>query len=225
MRFKAKLATEQVQLLSSLIGPISRLTADGGGANASSGALSGLTRGGTVVHLDPDHVRLSTRGGGDGGEGIASFAELTTTRGIFLEHRTESAANNVIVFEIDLAQLRTALQSVLSGGPASERSASQRGRRKGGDRVPTTSTAPHSLYNSSFVQRDREQEQEQPNATTSATPASQTVLPLTSSHTVLKLAKRSGGFPCLCIDASCAGGSVEVHHAIPVRIMRAAEMQ
>ena len=46
-----------------------------------------------------------------------------------------------------------------------------------------------------------------------------------SSITTFKLAKRNGGMPCLCIDASCSPLGVDVHHAIPVRIMRAEDMQ
>jgi hypothetical protein len=95
MRFKAKLASEQVQLLYSLIGPISRLTSA------------------AVLYLDPEHMRLSTRD--SSGDGITCFAELSTIGGIFLEHRCESAADNAIVFEISLTQWRTALHSVLGG--------------------------------------------------------------------------------------------------------------
>lgn len=162
MRFKAKLASEQVHLLYSLIGPISRLTSV------------------AVLYLDPEHVRLSTRD--SSGDGIACFAELATTGGIFLSHRVESAADNAIVFEIDLTQWRTALHSVLGGGE-------QQQRRKSKDDDDQT-------------------------------------LPLgpNSSITTFKLAKRHGGLPCLCMDASCSSG-VDVHHAIPVRIMRAADMQ
>ena len=157
MRFKAKLASEQVQLLYSLIGPISRLTSV------------------AVLYLDPQHMRLSTREGS--GDGIICFAELSTIGGIFLEHRCESAADNVILFEIDLTQWRTALHSVLGGGDV-------RRKKVDDDQIPMGE----------------------------------------SSITTFKLAKRHGGLPCLCLDAQCASG-VDVHHAIPVRIMRAADMQ
>eukprot|EP00956_Cyclotella_meneghiniana_P022604 scaffold42976_cov22-Cyclotella_meneghiniana.AAC.1 len=40
----------------------------------------------------------------------------------------------------------------------------------------------------------------------------------------MKLAKRSG-MPCLCLDASCVNGTLDVHHAVPVRILRAEEWQ
>ena len=162
MRFKAKLQTEQVNLLHSLIGPISRLTSV------------------AVLYLDPDHVRLSTRD--SSGDGIACFAELATKDGIFLNHRVESAADNAIVFEIDLTQWRTALHSVLGGG--------EQKRRKG---------------------KDDDDDQQIP-------------LGAPASITTFKLAKRHGGLPCLCMDASCSSG-VDVHHAIPVRIMRSSSMQ
>lgn len=205
MRFKAKLGLEHVQLLCNLIAPISRLTSSGSASADNSGSGSGLlvgssirTGGGSVMYLDPDQVRISARGGsgtgasGSDGDGISCFSELATKGGIFLEHRIESAADNVIVFEIDLAQLKLALQSVLSGGGSgSKRSAIQ------------------ALHNSSIDGN-----------------ADGVMGSLSApSAIVMKLAKRNGGLPCLCLDASCAGGSVEIHHAIPVRIMRAAEMQ
>ena len=40
----------------------------------------------------------------------------------------------------------------------------------------------------------------------------------------MKLAKRQN-IPCLCIDAVTAGATIQVHHAIPVRIRRYQEMQ
>mmetsp|Transcript_10591 Transcript_10591/g.15808 ORF Transcript_10591/g.15808 Transcript_10591/m.15808 type:complete len:364 (+) Transcript_10591:1-1092(+) len=209
---------EHVQLLHNMVGPISRLTSGGGGSLADSGVSGGpllggssshypsaFGSGGTVMHLDPEHVRISTRGGsgsnggtsGSDGDGIACFAELATCNGIFLEHRIESASDNIIVFEIDLAQLRLALQSVLfSNGSFGS---------KGGRR----SVAQSALHNSGDA-RD--------SSALAALPA------LVTYVVVMKLAKR-GGFPCLCLDASCSGGSIDVHHAIPVRIMRAAEMQ
>jgi len=154
MRFKAKLDTEQVSLLYSLIGPISRLKSD------------------AVLYIDLKHLRLSTRDA----DGISCFAELTTCGGIFIEHRCESVADNAILFEIDLIQWRTALQSILSG--------------------------------EGEVRRGRTQDD---------------VRMAESSRIIMKLAKRQGGLPCLCMDASNA--TVEVHHAIPVRILRAAEME
>ena len=80
MRFKAKLAPEHVVLLHGLIGPVSRLAGSGGGG-VGAGTMAGTTAldgspylggGGTVVHLDPDHVRMSTRGTGGGGGGASS---------------------------------------------------------------------------------------------------------------------------------------------------------
>jgi hypothetical protein len=44
--------------------------------------------------------------------------------------------------------------------------------------------------------------------------------------TTMKLAKRHGGIPCLCLDGKSHGSAAfEVYHAIPVRIMRAGDMQ
>jgi hypothetical protein len=154
MRFKAELAYEQLELLNSLIGPISRLCQR------------------AVVYLDPEHVRISSRDG----EGISCFAELKSKGGIFLTHRVESVAENAIVFEIDLLQWRTAMQSIV-----------------GEDRSRFHQSEDYYDHNSGGV-------------------------------TIMKLAKRHGGIPCLCLDGRCAG-AVEVYHAIPIRVMRAADMK
>ena len=106
------------------------------------------------------------------------------------------ALDNVIVFDIDLVQLRTALAATLQslGGSDSAKSAplhnsGAEGRNSGSNRRSSSSF--HSA-NSILV--------------------------------VMKLAKR-GGLPCLCLDTSCANGTLDVHHAVPVRILRAEEWQ
>ena len=204
MRFKSKLATEHLQLLHNVIVPISRLTGGGGGSIGS----------GTTIYLDPEHLRISSRGGAgsrvDGGtsqlggaeqgaEGIACFAELIALNGIFLEHKIESIANNVIVFDIDLVQLRTALSATLQslGGSGGD----------SGTRSGPFHNSGEDARNSSFSSRNN----------TSYSSSSSILV-------VMKLAKR-GGLPCLCLDTSCANGSLDVHHAIPVRILRAEEWQ
>eukprot|EP00523_Entomoneis_sp_CCMP467_P005335 CAMPEP_0168763302 /NCGR_PEP_ID=MMETSP0724-20121128/24287_1 /TAXON_ID=265536 /ORGANISM="Amphiprora sp., Strain CCMP467" /LENGTH=339 /DNA_ID=CAMNT_0008812489 /DNA_START=70 /DNA_END=1086 /DNA_ORIENTATION=+ len=113
MRFKATLAHEQLSLLHSLISPISRLTV-GGGANAGGQSDSSLLRNGCMLYLDAENVRISLHGKGTSDcTGIACFAELKSRGGIFMEHRIESVAqNNAILLEIDIVQLRMALQSI-----------------------------------------------------------------------------------------------------------------
>lgn len=208
MRFKAKLNCDQVQLLYNLITPISRLNSGNIPSNHESvvNHFSSIGGGGTVMYLDPDHVRISTRGSsamsthssmegrGCDADGIACFAELTTA--IFLDHRIESAANNQILFEISLGQLRMALQSILISGKSNNSTA--------GNMQP--------LHNSSRTHNDEQV----------TTPAIVTIM---SSPIIMKLAKRNG-MACLCLDAMGGGrGGVEVHHAIPVLIMRAEEIQ
>jgi hypothetical protein len=92
MRFKAKLASDQVSLLYSVIAPLSKLQDNFKGA---------------VLYLDRDFVRISAK------NEITSFAELSNQY-LFMEHRIESAANNVIVVQVDLVSLKLALQSVVS---------------------------------------------------------------------------------------------------------------
>jgi HUS1 checkpoint protein len=216
MRFKAKLAPEQVSLFHSIIVPMTRLNGASGGSsnthnnNSSSdnnynnshssqrhysAGTSSFTRNGTVLYFDTDHVRISSKSGGGGGnsttsvDGITCFVELNAQgySSIFLDRRIESVApNNAIVMEIDLIQLRLALKSVL-----------------GNESMNSTSSM-------ALLEAQR--------------------------YVVIKLAKRQN-IPCLCIDACRIGGStknsngnhnstctIQVHHAIPVRILRHTEM-
>lgn len=185
MRFKAKLAPEQVALFHSLIVPMTRLGASGN--DHVGGLASSFTRNGTILYLDSDHVRLSCKGKSHEMDGIACFAELAAQgySSIFLDRRIESAApNHAILMELDLTQLRLALKSVLGGG--GDYSVNQASLGTGYD--------PH-------------------------------------RYAIIKLAKRQN-IPCLCIDACSVGGSgkgaactIQVHHAIPVRILRHSEMQ
>lgn len=211
MRFKSRMAAEHLQLLHNVIVPMSRLTGGGGGSDSSKSIGSG-----TTMYLDPEVMRISSRGGagrtvssnGGGGEiggnadhgaeGIACFSELIAINGIFLEHKIESIADNVIIFDIDLVQLRTALAATLQS--------------LGGCSSDNAKSAP--LHNSSNI-----------NASGGDTRDSS----FRKSHSgsilvVMKLAKR-GGLPCLCLDTSCANGTLDVHHAVPIRILRAEEWQ
>lgn len=170
MRFKAKLAAEQVSMLLNVVGPISRLQD---------------THKGAVLYLDRDFVRISCQSD----SGITCFAELS--KHIFLEHRIDSAADNVIVCQVDLVSLKLALQSVVI--PSTNYNAKQ----KGGNQ------------NNSSMQRS---------------PALIQSL-LAQQVVILKLAKRNR-MPCLCLDGHATDeGSVEIHQAIPVRIMRSSDMQ
>lgn len=167
MRFKAKLAADQVATLCNVVSPMARLQDNHRGA---------------VLYLDPEYLRISCKGD----SGITCFAELS--KQIFLEHRIESAAENVIVCQVDLVSLKLALQSVVT--PSNHYYANKRGNVTQATQAPT-------MMQSLLAQ--------------------QTV--------VLKLAKRNR-LPCLCLDGHATEeGAVEIHQAIPIRIMRAAEMQ
>jgi HUS1 checkpoint protein len=105
-----------VSTLYSLIVPISRLSTSVGGGGGDSGGHcnnSALMRNGCMLYLDDKFVRISIKGKSTDTDGIACFAELTAGGGIFLDHRIESAApDNQIVMELDIVQLRMALQSI-----------------------------------------------------------------------------------------------------------------
>ena len=218
MRFKSRMAYEHVQLLHNVIVPISRLTGGGGGLDGSRSIGSG-----TTMYLDPEVLRISSRGGAgrtsDGGggagsssqlgggvggeygiEGISCFTELIAMHGIFLDLKIESIADNVIVFDIDLVQLRTALAATLQSLGAGDSAKSTPLHNSGGDDY---------RKNSSFSSRSR---------------SSSSFYSTPSVIVVMKLAKR-GGLPCLCLDTSCANGTLDIHHAVPVRILRAEEWQ
>ena len=185
MRFKAKLTADQVSVLCNVVAPMSRLQDSHRGA---------------VLYMDPDFIRISCRSD----SGITCFAELSKL--IFLEHRIESAAENVIVCQVDLISLKLALQSVISSGShlhgnSNNNNNNTTNSRRGNQR---DGILPH-------------QQQQQGPTMVHALLAQQTV--------VLKLAKRNR-LPCLCLDGHATDeGSVEIHQAIPIRIMRATEMQ
>ena len=156
MRFKAKLALEQVSLLHSLLTPLSKLVGD-----------SQLRNNAAVLILDSHYVRISVKGSHADSDGITAFAELRAKDGIFVEHRIESIAeNNLILMELDLTQLKNALQSLMGNGNP--------------QRLSTTP----------------------PNA-------------------VIKLARRQN-MACLCIEGSQA--NFQLHHTIPIRILRPTEV-
>lgn len=173
-----------------------------------------------MVHLDPEHMRISVRSGRGDADGIACFAELTCSK-IFLEHRIESAANDAIVFEIDLHMFKTALQSILHLLAGTSTSTTLHGRSSNTSSIPNnnnnlqTSTATAasyiSLHNSSLSQSHVVQ--------------AASSLPFLSSQQfiVMKLAKRAG-LPCLCL---CTNGSMQLeqNHSVPIKVMRTAEMQ
>ena len=225
MRFKSKMASEHLQLLHNVIVPISRLTGGGSGPDSIGS--------GTTLYLDPEVLRISSRGGagktadgntsshlgGGGGEqgaeGIACFSELIAVNGIFLEHKIESIAENVIVFDIDLVQLRTALAATLQSLGGSGASGSHGGGGGGGG-GESFKSAP--LHNSNMdASRNN-------TSTSNGSRRSSSSFHSSSILVVMKLAKR-GGLPCLCLDTSCANGTLDVHHAVPVRILRAEEWQ
>jgi len=92
MRFKAKLASDQVSLLYNTIAPLAKLQDPHKGA---------------VVYLDPEYLRISVQ------NKVTCFCELSKSQ-LCLEHQVESQADNVIVFQLDLVSFKLALQSVLT---------------------------------------------------------------------------------------------------------------
>jgi hypothetical protein len=95
MRFKAKLMSDQLAMFHSVIAPISKLQDPHRFA---------------VLYLDREYIRLSCKTP----EGITCFAELSQDE-LFVEHRIESAADDVIVCQVDLVAMKLAMQSLESG--------------------------------------------------------------------------------------------------------------
>ena len=108
MRFKAKLMNDQLALLHAVISPISK--------------LQDANRRFAVLYLDKEYVRISCKSE----SGITCFAELSQKE-LFVEHRIESAADNVIVCQVDLVSFKLALQSVVGGGGSIGKPNQQRG--------------------------------------------------------------------------------------------------
>lgn len=169
MRFKAKLLPDQLSLLHAIVAPISK--------------LQDAHRNYAVLYLDEEYIRVSFK---NSESGITCFVELSQ-RDLFVEHRIESAADNVIVCQVDLVSFKLALQSVLGGSSSSSRFQDKR--------------------DGNNVLRSLQQQQQQ-------------------EVVILKLAKRNG-LPCLCLEGrhSQSDNDVEIHQAIPVTILRRAEMQ
>ena len=172
MRFKAKLAPEQVAILANVVAPMSKLQ------DAHQGA---------ILYLDPEFLRIACK---SSQSGITCFAELS--KSIFLEHRIESASENVIVCQVDLISLKLALQSVIAPGYHHHNQQSNKRNSQG--------TQPSQTMVQSLIAQQHQ-------------------------AVVLKLAKRNS-LPCLCLDGHATEDrAVEIHQAIPIRILRATDMQ
>jgi hypothetical protein len=204
MRFKAKLAPEQVTLLYNVIVPISRL-ATSSSSPSSEGVADSLHRNGSILYMDTNRLCISTKGQSSDTDGIVCFAELQAASGIFLEHRIESADNNVICMELDLSQLRMALQSISIENKSSR-----------ADTNNNSSSSRHHNVDTSSLQ-----------GSTQGSIHTTSLLSEPHNVTILQLAKRSN-ISCLCLDAvstTSSGANITVHHTIPVRILRPTEMQ
>lgn len=144
-----------------------------------------------VLYLDEDYVRVSCKTSDQ--SGITCFAELSQKE-IFVDHRIESAADNVIVCQVDLVSFRLALQSVMQ----SRNSGSGKYSHQGDDRTSSGENRRQSALQSLLAGQQA---------------------------VVFKLAKRNQ-LPCLCLEGKHTNDQdVDIHQAIPVRIMRRNEMQ
>lgn len=166
-----------------------------------------------VMYLDEDYVRISCKT--SDAAGITCFAELAKTH-LFVEHRIESAADNVIVCQVDLVSFKLALQSVVQSRSAGGFG----GGLGGGKKQRFNNTGSRGTGNSSTTNNNE--------------PSSAATAAFLNQHhpdVVIKLAKRNN-LTCLCLEGSTVRGmseslvdSVEIHQAIPVRILRRTEMQ
>jgi HUS1 checkpoint protein len=240
MRFKAKLTTEQVTLFHSILIPLTKLSSSSSSGvnvgveftnhNNNNTAISSTSY--SIVSLENEYMKLSSRssdsimkstlGTSDSSShssgGIICYSEIPIRRTsssshhyhhdlvLFDDHRIESTApNNRIVMEIDLHQLKLAFKSIL------------------GSSNNTTTTSNNNTM-TSFYQNHP------PNP-----------------YTVIKLAKRQNR-PCLCIDGCIISNTnsnkkrnrqqqsvldgtsstttyMNVHYAIPIRIIRADDFE
>mmetsp|Transcript_23440 Transcript_23440/g.55541 ORF Transcript_23440/g.55541 Transcript_23440/m.55541 type:complete len:380 (-) Transcript_23440:240-1379(-) len=219
MRFKAKMRNDQLSVLLSVIAPMSRLQ-DHHHHDRSSSSSSRFA----VMCLDEDFVRVSckqTTCNASDGSGITCFAELTKTQ-LFMDHRIESASGNLIIFQVDLESLKLALQSVVYQSRNSAAAMSNMGGMGGMGGGKTTNQRRNSAGGGGGP----------PN--TNAAPSAAAAAAMMSNQypdVVMKLAKRNN-VPCLCLEGGTVRGmngslvdSVEIHQAIPIRILRRGEMQ
>lgn len=110
MRFKAEMVPEQVNLLYSLLVPLSKLSS----SNAVNDGTNIWFRNGSIVTIDQTHVHVQCRAKGNDADGLICCAQLAAMDGIFLHHRIESNADDSrIVLSLDLNQLKIALQSLI----------------------------------------------------------------------------------------------------------------
>lgn len=234
-----------------------KATNSGGVGGGDDGSKS--KSGDTIVYLDDDKMILSTHGvssnssssGGaailtnSGGpsqpqtqtqtmtqstdaEGIFCFAELMTTQGIFREHVIESLSEgNAILMEISLSSWRTALRNILKSHCGKNANMIMNG------------TGSESMIGSVLVENEDGYQAgtfNEGNSSESRNGASGGKRKRVSAggflgvvDITMKLAKRNGGLPHLCLDAKTNGGrgllGIEAHYAIPVRIMRTDEFQ
>ena len=91
MRFKAKLAPEQLTALHQCVVSTAKIASS---SSAAENSLSWMKNSG-ILALDRDTVRISCK------SSVSCFAELKAQDGIFCEHRIESAAATVLRFPID----------------------------------------------------------------------------------------------------------------------------
>lgn len=178
MRFKAKLLNDQLSLLHAIIAPISK--------------LQDVHRHYAILYLDEEYLRISFK---NSETGITCFAELVQ-RDLFVEHRIESAADNVIVCQVDLVSFKLALQSVVGGGGSSS-SQKQNNPRDNNHNS-----------NNNDVFRSLQQQQEV------------VILKLAKRNGLpcLCLEGRHA-------QSDVTNHDVEIHQAIPVTILRRSEMQ
>lgn len=194
MRFKAKLTNEQLSVFHAVIAPMSKL--QGGGDPSSLSYSRSLNprinhrASNAVVYLDEDYVRISCKTH----DTITCFAELSQQQ-LFWEHRIESAANNVIVLQVDLQSFQIALQSVMKSSSSSINNSSFGG-------------------NSSSMMEQQQQQQ----------PIVILKLAKRNNLPCLCLEGRSFPTICGSSKISAVEG-IEIYQAIPILILRQSEMQ
>ena len=205
----------------------------GNSSGGGSGGVALLTNQGgpssqhqTQTQSHPIQTQTMTQSGSDA-EGIFCFAELMTTQGIFREHVIESLSEgNAILMEINLSCWRTALKNILKSHCGKDANGIMNGTGNG-----------ESMVGSVVVGGDRDADDQEDGygddnpqqSTGKRKRASAAAGFLGVADITMKLAKRNGGLPHLCLDAKNNGGrgllGIEAHYAIPVRILRTDELQ
>ena len=204
MRFKAKLSPHHVDLLHNVIAPISRLH---GHESSSDRPSSG---GGTFLYLDQDKLVISTKGGSNNTTSKASSTLTTMT-----SHSTAAQDAEGILCFAELTTKNGVFREHVIESLAKDNSIL----------MELCLVQLRTVLKGILVSFGRKYAKGGPMGSiynVNAPPVGGWLGP----EVTMKLAKRNGGLPHLCLEVKDVGrNGIGVHHAIPIKILNVQELQ